>query len=192
VAQSGAGLRPALAGTSTSLELKAINSGVTAKERLPELYATNQTPPQSNARMTAEPNPSPVCAETRPSPVDGARRIVYLALAAVCFGLAVLGALLPLLPTTPFLLLTSFLLVRSSPALNDRLLRSQTFGPLLIDWHRHRAVRPRVKTTSIAISLAAVILSAIYGNLPPLGLALLAVLAVTGMVVLIRLPVIRD
>jgi len=124
--------------------------------------------------------------------VEGTRRIVYLALAAFFFGLAVLGAVLPLLPTTPFLLLTSFLLVRSSPALNEKLLRSRTFGPLIEDWQRHRAIRPRVKAVSIAVSLTAVILSAIYGNLPPVALGVLAALALTGLVVLIRLPVIRD
>jgi uncharacterized protein len=138
-----------------------------------------------------DPNPTPAASET-PSPVEGVRRVVYLSLAALCFGFAILGALLPLLPTTPFLLLTSFLLLRSSPALNDRLLRSRAFGPLLEDWHRHRAIRPRVKAISIAVSLAAVGLSAVYGNLPPLGLALLAIVAVTGTVVLVRLPVIRD
>jgi len=142
--------------------------------------------------MTAEPTPSSTSAEPRARAVVGVRRIVYLVLAAVFFGLAVLGALLPVLPTTPFLLLTSFLLVRSSPALNDRLLRSQAFGPLLEDWHRHHAVRPRVKGISIAVSLAAVALSAIYGNLPPLGIALLVAAAATGIAVLIRLPVIHD
>jgi uncharacterized membrane protein YbaN (DUF454 family) len=114
-----------------------------------------------------------------------------LALAGLFFGLAVLGAILPLLPTTPFLLLTSFLLVRSSPSLNDKLLRSRAFGPLLEDWHRHGGIRPRVKVISIVVSLSAVTLSAIYGNLPPLGLAALAALALTGLVVLIRLPVVR-
>jgi hypothetical protein len=142
--------------------------------------------------MTGGPEGSSPQAASRVHAVEGVRRIVYLVLAGVFFGLAVLGAVLPLLPTTPFLLLTSFLLLRSSPALNDRLLRSQTFGPLLQDWHRHRAVRPRVKAVSIAVSLAAVILSAVYGNLPPMGLAVLAALWVTGMIVLIRLPVIRD
>ncbi len=141
--------------------------------------------------MSGEPV-SAASVETRPTAVEGVRRVVYLTLAAVFFGLAVLGAILPLLPTTPFLLLTSFLLVRSSPALNDKLLRSRTFGPLLEDWHRHRGVRPRVKAISIALSLTAVTLSAIYGNLPPWGLTVLAALSITGLVVLIRLPVIRD
>ena len=121
----------------------------------------------------------------------GPRRLVYLALAAVFFGLAVLGALLPVLPTTPFLLVTSFLLVRSSPALNERLLRSRVFGPLLEDWRRHRAVRPQVKVISIAASLTAVALSALYGNLPPLGLASLGAVALAGLVVVMRLPVTR-
>lgn len=141
--------------------------------------------------MSGEPT-SAASAETRPTAVEGARRVVYLTLAAVFFALAVLGAVLPLLPTTPFLLVTSFLLVRSSPALNDKLLRSRTFGPLLEDWRRHRGVRPRVKVISIALSLTAVTLSAIYGDLPPWGLAVLFALSLTGLVVLIRLPVIRD
>lgn len=127
-----------------------------------------------------------------PRSVGGARRVAYLALAGFFFVLAVLGSVLPVLPTTPFLLVTSFLLVRSSPALNARLLRSRAFGPLLKDWHRHRAVRPRVKVISIVVSLTAVTLSAVFGNLPPIGLAVLVGLSVVGMVVLIRLPVIRD
>jgi hypothetical protein len=48
-----------------------------------------------------------------------------------------------------------------------------------------------VKAISIGCSLTAVALSAVYGNLSPLGLALLAAIAVTGIVVLLRLPVIR-
>jgi uncharacterized membrane protein YbaN (DUF454 family) len=141
--------------------------------------------------MTNEQPLTAASAEPRLSAVEGPRRVVYLTLAALFFGLAVLGAILPLLPTTPFLLLTSFLLVRSSPSLNDKLLRSRAFGPLLEDWHRHGGIRPRVKVISIVVSLSAVTLSAIYGNLPPLGLAALAALALTGLVVLIRLPVVR-
>jgi len=82
--------------------------------------------------------------------------------------------------------------VRSSPALNEKLLRSRAFGPLLEYWHRHRGVRPRVKAVSIAMSVTAVAVSAIYGNLPPVGLAVLLALGVTGLVVVIRLPVIRE
>jgi hypothetical protein len=44
----------------------------------------------------------------------------------------------------------------------------------------------------MAVSLTAVALSAIYGQLSSAGLTLLGAIAVAGMIVLIRLPVIRD
>jgi hypothetical protein len=121
----------------------------------------------------------------------GPARLLYLLLGGVFFVLAVLGALLPLLPTTPFLLLASYFLVRSSPRLNDKLLASRTFGPLLRDWQRHRAVRPRVKHATLIVMPAAVLASAYFGNLGPLGLAILLPLGLIGFVVVARLRVIR-
>lgn len=64
-------------------------------------------------------------------------------------GLAVVGALLPLLPTTPFLLLATSCFLRSNPRCNDLLFRSPVFGPLLQDWHQHRVVRPKAKAAAI-------------------------------------------
>ena len=76
-------------------------------------------------------------------------RALYLSLAGLFFVLAVLGVFLPVLPTTPFLLLTSWCLVRSSPALHARLRRSPLFGPLLADWERHHGVRLYVKISAL-------------------------------------------
>jgi uncharacterized membrane protein YbaN (DUF454 family) len=121
----------------------------------------------------------------------GPARVLHLLLGGLFFMLAVLGALLPLLPTTPFLLLASYFLVRSSPGLNDKLLASRTFGPLLRDWQRHRAVRPRVKHATLVVMPAAVLASAYFGNLSPLGLAMLLSLGLIGFVVVARLRVIR-
>ena len=121
----------------------------------------------------------------------GAARLLYLLLGGLFFVLAVLGALLPLLPTTPFLLLASYFLIRSSPKLNEKLLASRTFGPLLRDWQRHRAVRPRVKHATLVVMPAAVLVSAYFGNLGPLDLAVLLSLGLIGFVVVARLRVIR-
>lgn len=121
----------------------------------------------------------------------GWSRKLYVGLGCFFVVLGVLGALLPLLPTTPFLLLASSCFVRSSPALNRRLLESRLFGPFLRDWQKHRGVRPRVKRTAIAAVVLAVGLSATFGQLSTPLLTLLLILGGIGLTVVIRLPVVR-
>jgi hypothetical protein len=127
-----------------------------------------------------------------PTVVRGARRGIYLALGLCFVGLAVLGVLLPVLPTTPFLLLASGCFLRSSPRLNAWLRRSRLFGPFLRDWEKHRAVRPRVKITAVGALVLAGGSSACFGQLSPPLLILLGVLILIGLVVVLRLPVIRE
>jgi uncharacterized membrane protein YbaN (DUF454 family) len=119
----------------------------------------------------------------------GWRRWLYVALGWFFVGMAVLGAILPLLPTTPFLLLASYFFVRSSPRLNAWLLRSRVFGPFLRNWQKHRAVSRRVKYTALSIMPIAVISSATLGDLPGYLIAVLLVLAAIGMIVVLRLRV---
>jgi uncharacterized membrane protein YbaN (DUF454 family) len=128
----------------------------------------------------------------RPPTVKGPWRVLYVSLGLFFVGLAVLGAVLPVLPTTPFLLLASYFFVRSSARLNNWLLRSRLFGGLIRDWQKHRGVRPRVKVVALAVLVAAVFTSAYFGNLPWFLLALLIGLASVGAFVVIRLPVVRD
>ena len=152
-----------------------------------DLPMTQPLTPQSPE--TAEPDRSQL--STTAFVARGPARLLYLLLGGGFFALAALGALLPLLPTTPFLLLASYFLVRSSPRLNDKLLASRTFGPLLRDWQRHRAVQPRLKHATLIVMPAAVFASAYFGNLGPVGLAVLLSLGLIGFVVVARLRVIR-
>lgn len=125
-------------------------------------------------------------------PATGLRRVLYVCLGLFFVGLAILGVILPVLPTTPFLLLASFFFVRSSRGLNAWLLRSRVFGPFLRDWQQHRGVRPRVKVTALSMIPLAVFSSAYFGNLAWPLVVLLIVLGLIGMVVVIRLPLVRD
>jgi len=117
---------------------------------------------------------------------------LYLALASLFFALAVLGVFLPVLPTTPFLLLCSWCLLRCSPRLHARLHRSPLFGPILSDWEVHRGVRLHVKCTALAVIVLAAGASVAFGALSPPATALLAVLAAIGIGVVLRLPLVRD
>lgn len=112
---------------------------------------------------------------------------VYLAIAGLCFALAVLGAFLPVLPTTPFLLLTSWALVRSSPRLDAKLRATPLFGPFLRDWDRYHGVRLHVKVAALTVLALVVAASLIFGNLPPWLALLLVVLAAIGATVVLHL-----
>ena len=122
----------------------------------------------------------------------GWKKLVLLSFAGVFFGLGVLGAFLPGLPATPFLLLTSHFLVRSSPRLNAALLRSRLFGPILIDWQVRGGVRLDVKVKAIVVAAIAVMLTIFlsgYSLLPTLTVILLAAVGIT---VILRLPSARQ
>ena len=116
-----------------------------------------------------------------------AMRSLYLLGAALSFALAVAGLVLPVLPCTPFLLVTSFCLVRSAPGLDAKLRRSPLFGPILRDFERHGGVRLSVKITALATLAIAVIGSLVFGSLSTPLRVLLLVLAAIGVFVILRL-----
>ena len=122
----------------------------------------------------------------------GWRRATGLIGSGICMALAVLGVFLPLLPATPFVLLASYLLVRSSAPLHVRLRRSRLFGRLLRDWEERRGIRLRdkVRATGIVIVCAGVSLFAVVRE--SVLFAGILVLVTVGLVVIWRLPLVDD
>lgn len=72
-------------------------------------------------------------------------RVVFVVLGLVALGLAILGAVLPLLPTTPFVLLAAYCFARSSKRLHAWLLSHPYFGPIIRNWQASGAIAPRHK-----------------------------------------------
>jgi uncharacterized membrane protein YbaN (DUF454 family) len=81
-------------------------------------------------------------------------RPFWLLLGLLAIALAAAGVVLPLLPTTPFLLVAAFAFARSSPRLHAWLLSHRYFGPLIENWRRHGAIDRRTKTVSVAVMAA--------------------------------------
>lgn len=84
-------------------------------------------------------------------------RLIYFACGWLMLGLGIAGALLPLMPTTLFLILAAWCFARSSPRLEAWLLEHPRFGAALRGWRDHRVIAPRAKAlacTGMAIGLA--------------------------------------
>ncbi|MFD2190692.1 YbaN family protein [Pistricoccus aurantiacus] len=80
-------------------------------------------------------------------------RLVYRCLAFLCIGLGAIGAVLPLLPTTPFLLVAAWAAPKGSPRLATWLWRHPHLGPPLIAWREQRAVPRRAKWLACCLLL---------------------------------------
>lgn len=94
------------------------------------------------------------------------KRALYLVGGFACVGLAYLGAILPGLPTTPWVLLAGYCFSRSSPRLERWLKRSPVFGRLLRDWEEHRGIRLSVKVVAVCLVITVVTASITFGGLP--------------------------
>ena len=130
-------------------------------------------------------------ARTQPAIVTGWKKAAFAMAAGFFFLLGMLGVILPALPTTPFLLLTSYFLVRCSPKLNAALLRSRFIGPVLTDWQEKRGVRPDIKVKAIAGVVIAIAASIYFAGNSILVVTAILLLAAIGIYVIVRLPVIK-
>jgi len=81
----------------------------------------------------------------RQSEVIEGRNPFYFVFAYTCVGLGIIGAFLPVLPTTPFLLLAVWAAPKASPALHRWLFEHPRFGSALIAWEEQRAISTPAK-----------------------------------------------
>lgn len=106
-------------------------------------------------------------------------RLVLMGLGWLFVALGILGAFLPLLPTTPFLLLAVACFTRSSPRLEAWLLNHPRLGPPLKDWREHGAISRRAKVAALGL-MAASYAVFLFGTSPPLWRAVLVLVVLLG------------
>ena len=90
------------------------------------------------------------------------QRFLFMAAGTVSLGLGLLGIPLPLLPTTPFLLLSAYCYARSSRRFYYWLINHRVLGKHIINYWEHRGVSMKVKLGAIAFLWITMILTAIF------------------------------
>lgn len=113
-------------------------------------------------------------------------RLFYVLAGWLAFALGLIGVVLPLLPTVPFMLLAAFCFARGSRRFHDWLVGHPRFGPPIRDWREDGAIRPRAKRAAMGAILFSLALSVALG-VAPLVLAIqTGVLACVAFFILTR------
>ncbi len=115
-----------------------------------------------------------------------AQRIFWLAIGGMALACGIAGIVLPLVPTTPFLLLAAFAFARSSPALHRWLVTHPRLGPPIEHWRAHGAISRPAKRWAIAFMLGALGLSVAAGVATYVILVQAAVLVAVAAFILSR------
>ena len=91
------------------------------------------------------------------------KRWAYLTAGFIALGLGILGIPLPLLPTTPFLLLAALCFARGSERWHNWLMDHPVFGPPIHAWREHRAIPRKVKWLALLSLFALPVISYVAG-----------------------------
>ncbi|OCH12719.1 MULTISPECIES: YbaN family protein [unclassified Aliivibrio] len=73
------------------------------------------------------------------------RRVLWFVLGATALILGFVGIFLPLLPTTPFLLLASVCFMRVSPRIHTWLITHPKLGPSIVEWQERKTIKTSIK-----------------------------------------------
>ena len=115
-------------------------------------------------------------------------RYVYLALGLFFVALGFAGIFLPVLPTTPFLILAAACFARSSRRLERWLIEHPRFGPVLREWRLRRAIPWKAKLMSLAGTSAGFLLFWRGGKPDPALTIIVALLMLCGLAYVFSKP----
>jgi uncharacterized protein len=115
-------------------------------------------------------------------------RWLFIAAGSICVLLGLIGLFLPLLPTTPFLLLAAACYARGSQRFYDWLLANRTFGPLIHEWRKHRSIPYKTKLSAIGLMSTTLGISIVFFVRPVWLKLLLAALGVALAIWMYRMP----
>lgn len=86
-----------------------------------------------------------------------------------CLILGIIGIFIPLLPTTPFLILSAFCFSKSSPSFYRWITSHPLFGPPILNWKNNKSIKLKHKLIAIGMMLLSVVYVSNKDTVPKLG-----------------------
>ena len=115
-------------------------------------------------------------------------RALFFVAGVTALGLGIAGIFLPVLPTTPLVLLAAACFARSYRPFHEWLLAHRQFGPMIHEWQAHGSIPYRAKITAIVMMTVTLGVSVVFFVRPPALQAALAAFGVGLAIWMYRLP----
>lgn len=106
-------------------------------------------------------------------------KILLLGLGWICVVLGGIGVFLPVIPTTPFLLVSAWAFTKSSPRFRNWLENHRLLGPYIQDWHEYHAIPLKAKMLAVAMISVSMTWLLVWSNLP-VGVVAVVALCLIG------------
>ena len=114
------------------------------------------------------------------------RRVFWTCAGAVSLALGLIGAVLPVLPTTPLVILAAFCFAKGSPRLALALETHRVFGPMILEWREKGAIAPKYKATALVMMGLALGFSVVMGVSTTVLIIQCVCMSLAGLYVLTR------
>lgn len=120
--------------------------------------------------------------------INRSKKIIYLSFGIAFVALAIIGIFLPLIPTTPFLLLSAFCFSRSSEKYYQWLLNHKVFGEIITDWNKYGVVSIKSKVIAVTMIVALFSYSLIYVDVAPTIKVIISLIGISIITFLLTRP----
>ncbi|WP_086028567.1 YbaN family protein [Aliivibrio fischeri] len=87
------------------------------------------------------------------------RRVFWFVTGLTSLILGLIGVILPLLPTTPFLLLASACFMKASPRVNHWLITHPSLGPPIVEWQEKKTIKKSIKKKTFFLIILSFVIS---------------------------------
>jgi uncharacterized membrane protein YbaN (DUF454 family) len=120
------------------------------------------------------------------------KRWLFAGLGGVFFGLGIIGAFLPVLPTTPFMLLALWAFSNSSQRLHDHIWHHPKHGAMIRAWKEHGAIPLKAKISALAVMAASAGFLILFSGVPTYAMASGLAFILVGATYLFTRPTLRN